>query len=107
MTNSSTGNDCEAAKMSYDFYKYLSALNTGTILVIISFIQSSSVPSNSDLLFIPLILFIFSMLASIYVMYIISHVIHVKIFVYISAIFQLISWIFFIAGIVLLVYFAA
>ena len=100
MTISSKDTGNEADKLPYDYFKHLTTLNTGSILIIITFLQSSVNSTDSNLLSVSLIAFIISLTSSTYLMYVIAMTSEKKLWQFPFKIVIIISWFTFLFGIV-------
>lgn len=102
--------DSEANKLSYDFFKHLTTLNTGSILIIITFLQGFLNTPESKLIESKLLIFCLggftiSLISSVQVMYAITNPTKNKKLNFITSITHLISWFSFLFGILMLIFF--
>ena len=104
MTNpySNEENGSESNKLLYDFFKHLTTLNTGSILIIITFWQNDYVLSGLEVIVLSLFGFISSLICSVLSMYAIADPIKHQKFNSIVIFTRFLSWICFLSGVTLL-----
>ena len=91
----------------YDFYKHITTLNTGSILIIMTFLQKFFDSTDSNILFCALGSLVISLVCATYAMNLIATGFSEKGgWKMVFNIIHLISWITFLIGILLLVYLA-
>ena len=106
MTNpySNEENGSESNNLLYDFFKHLTTLNTGSILIIITFWQNLLDSFGSKVLVLSLFGFTSSLICSVYSMYTIA--IPIKHQEFIDVFTRFLSWFWFLVGVSLLTCFA-
>ena len=107
MTNpySNEENGSESNKILYDYFKHLTTLNTGSILIIITVWQDFLVSSGSTVLVLSLVGFVSSLTLSIYLMHVIAYPIKPKKLNLINHFIHFLTWLSFLFGISMLTIF--
>ena len=107
MTNpySNEENGSESNKILYDYFKHLTTLNTGSILIIITVWQDFLISSGSTALVLSLVGFVSSLTLSVYLMHVIAYPIKPENLNSINYVVHFLTWLGFLFGISMLTIF--
>ena len=107
MTNpySNEKNGSESNNLLYDFFKHLTTLNTGSILIIITFWQNLFDSFGSKVLVLSLVGFALSLTLSVYLMHVIAYPIKPENLNSINYLVHFLTWLSFLFGISMLTVF--